>query len=78
MIDKNTADVRVWMPPELKLLLQRLADEDERPLSDYLRIVLRSHVRSMDPDVNPLQANSSGQVGTNVHPFDSERMAGER
>jgi predicted DNA-binding protein len=37
-------DLRVWIPAELYTALKRLAREDDRPLSEYVRRLIRAHV----------------------------------
>ncbi len=44
---KKTASVRVHMEDELELALRRLAEDDERDLSAYCRVVLKRHVEMM-------------------------------
>lgn len=41
---KCDRDVKVWLDDELELDLRRFADEDDRKLSAYIRIVLAKHV----------------------------------
>ncbi len=41
---KKTEPVKVWLSEPLELELRRLADLEERKLSDYLGLVLRRHV----------------------------------
>lgn len=41
---KKSEAIKVWLSEPLELELRRLADRDERKLSDYIGIVLRSHV----------------------------------
>ena len=42
--DKKTESVRVWLSEPLELELRRLADADDRKLSDYIGMVLKHHV----------------------------------
>lgn len=42
--DKKTEYVKVWLSEPLELELHRLADRDDRKLSDYIGIILRRHV----------------------------------
>lgn len=48
MSEKRTEPVKVWLTPEDELALRRLADDDERKLSGYIRVVLRKHLAMMD------------------------------
>lgn len=41
---KKTEGVKVWLSEPLELELRRLADLDDRKLSDYIGLVLRRHV----------------------------------
>lgn len=41
---KKTEHVKVWLSEPLELELRRLADLDDRKLSDYIGLVLRRHV----------------------------------
>jgi len=41
---KNNCEITVWLPEELELALRRLAEEDDRKLSAYVRIILQHHV----------------------------------
>lgn len=41
---KKTEAIKVWLPEPVELELRRLADRDERKLSDYIGRVLRHHV----------------------------------
>lgn len=41
--DKKTESVKVWLSEPLELALRRLADAEDRKLSDYIAIVLRRH-----------------------------------
>jgi hypothetical protein len=42
--DKKTGCIKVWVSEPLELELRRLADRDDRKLSDYIGTVLRRHV----------------------------------
>ncbi len=42
--DKKTVDVKVWMDEKLELELRRLAEADDRKLSEYIALILRKHV----------------------------------
>jgi predicted transcriptional regulator len=44
MADKQTTSVKVWLSDALELDLHRLADVDQRSLSDYIRLILSRHV----------------------------------
>jgi hypothetical protein len=68
--DKNTADIKVWVTPELKWALQKLADDDDRELSAYLRVLLRDHVASMQRAAAITQVKPSGRIGP--QPFDDD------
>lgn len=41
---KRTESVKVWLSEPLELALRRLADGEDRKLSDYIALVLRRHV----------------------------------
>lgn len=41
---KKSEAIKVWLSEPLELELRRLADRDERKLSDYIGILLRRHV----------------------------------
>jgi cytidylate kinase len=41
---KKTECVKVWLSGAIELELRRLADRDERKLSDYIGLILRRHV----------------------------------
>jgi hypothetical protein len=41
---KKTECVKVWLSEPLELELRRLADRDDRKLSDYICLILRRHV----------------------------------
>jgi len=41
---KNNCEITVWLPEELELALRRLAEQDDRKLSAYVRIILQHHV----------------------------------
>jgi predicted DNA-binding protein len=43
-LGKSTEDFKLWLPTRLKAALQELADNYQRPLSDYLRSVLARHL----------------------------------
>lgn len=43
-MDKNTEQVKVWLDEALLLALSKLADRDDRKLSEYIRVVLSHHV----------------------------------
>jgi hypothetical protein len=42
--DKKTEGVKVWLSEPVELELRRLADLEDRKLSDYIGWVLRRHV----------------------------------
>jgi fructose-1,6-bisphosphatase/sedoheptulose 1,7-bisphosphatase-like protein len=42
--DKRTACVKVYVSEPLELELRRLAEADDRKLSDYIAVILRRHV----------------------------------
>lgn len=42
--DKRTECIKVYVSEPLELELRRLADADDRKLSDYIAVVLRRHV----------------------------------
>lgn len=44
MAEKKTRDVTVWLSPSVELELRRLAERDQRKLSDYIGMVLHRHV----------------------------------
>lgn len=41
---KKTEAVKVWLSEPLELELRRLADRDDRKLSEYIGMILRRHV----------------------------------
>ena len=43
-MEKLTQAVKVWISEPLELDLRRLADDDGRSLSDYVRVILSRHV----------------------------------
>lgn len=43
-VDKKTESVKVWLSEPLELELRRLADREDRKLSDYIGTVLKRHV----------------------------------
>lgn len=43
-VDKKTEGIKVWLSEPLELELRRLADKDERKLSEYIGMILRRHV----------------------------------
>lgn len=43
-LGKATEDVKLWLPNQLKIDLQKLADASDEGLSDYLRSVLVRHL----------------------------------
>lgn len=42
--EKKTECIKVWLAPALELALRRLADNDDRKLSDYIGLVLARYV----------------------------------
>ena len=42
--DKKTSYVKVWLSEPLELELRRLAEHDERKLSDFVGLILRRYV----------------------------------
>lgn len=56
---KKTEAVKVWLSEPLELELRRLADRDDRKLSDYIGTVLRRHVwgHGEGPGADPEGAN---------------------
>jgi hypothetical protein len=42
--DKKTEQVKVWMTERLLTDLSRLADANDRKLSDYITVILEHHV----------------------------------
>ncbi len=47
--EKKTGCVKVWVSEPLELELRRLADRDDRKLSDYIGTILRRHVWGHGP-----------------------------
>jgi len=45
---KSATLQRIRIEPELKSRLERLAHDDRRTVSDYVRLVLEQHVRSVE------------------------------
>lgn len=43
-VEKKTESVKVWLSEPLELELRRLADREDRKLSDYIGTVLKRHV----------------------------------
>jgi hypothetical protein len=41
---KKTEAVKIWLAEPLELELRRLADSDDRKLSEYIGLILRRHV----------------------------------
>lgn len=48
-VDKNIADIKVWLPPKMKGDLQMLADRQKTKLSVYVRQVLQTHLLGVMP-----------------------------
>jgi predicted DNA-binding protein len=40
------SSIMIRMPADLREALQKLADKDRRPLSDYCRLALEAHIES--------------------------------
>jgi hypothetical protein len=77
MIDKNTKAITVWIAPELFDDLEHLAAEDDRPVSAYVRRLLREHVENeTNRRTREKQANPLALIDANC--IDGKRMAGER
>lgn len=49
-------EIKFWGDAELYLALKKLADDDDRSFSDYLRHVLRCHVRQIVSAQDRLQS----------------------
>ena len=45
---KSATLQRIRITPELKVRLERLAQDDRRTVSDYVRLVLEQHVKSAE------------------------------
>ena len=43
-LGKKSEPLRIWVSEPLELELRRLADRDDRKLSDYVELILRRHV----------------------------------
>jgi hypothetical protein len=56
---KKDCHLDLWVDCELELALRRLADEDDRKLSAYMRLVLERHVEHCEQQVAPKPAASS-------------------
>ena len=48
MIQENNVNIGIRIPEALRKELQRLADMDNRKLSDYIRLVLVNHIRRVE------------------------------
>lgn len=55
--EKKTEALRVWVETDLELRLRRLAEAEDRSLSEYLSLLLRRHVYGNDRSLWP---NSEG------------------
>lgn len=55
--EKKTEAIRVWVEPDLELRLRRLAEQEDRSLSEYIALLLRRHVYGNDKTTWP---NSEG------------------
>ena len=51
--EKKTEALRVWVESDLELRLRRMADESDRPLSEYVALLLRRHVYGNDKSLWP-------------------------
>ena len=62
---KKTSRVIVWITPALELELHRLAQADDRKMSDYVGVVLRRHVfgHSAGAQAEPEDANRAYSPG---------------
>lgn len=47
--EKKTERLTVWLPMRLELELRRLAERDERELSNYIGMILTRHVYGHAP-----------------------------
>ena len=47
MTEKKTARVDLWLPPQMKMMLELLAEKDSRKLSEYCRVVLERHIEAV-------------------------------
>ena len=45
--EKKTARIDVWLPPQLRLTLELLAQQDRRKVSEYVRVVLEQHIEAV-------------------------------
>jgi len=48
MTNKSATLQRIRITPEMKARLERLAHDDRRTVSDYVRLVLEQHVKSVE------------------------------
>lgn len=55
--EKKTEAIRVWVEQDLELRLRRMAEDSDRPLSEYIALLLRRHVYGNDKTLWP---NSEG------------------
>jgi hypothetical protein len=46
----KTTPFSMRLPPDLKLALKRLADEDRRSLTNYIEVLLEQHVANATQD----------------------------
>lgn len=53
--------IKVWLSSEQKADLKRLAAEDERPVSVFVRLLIE---RAIDENVVPREARCKGRCGT--------------
>ena len=87
MRSKNDHEIKFTGDAELYLALKVLADEDDRSLSDYLRHVLRRHVRDAvlamsyaksSPNLGRVMAETGlnqAEFGAEIDPQDTHQSA---
>jgi hypothetical protein len=51
--DKKSEALRTWVEPDLELRLRRMAEAEDRALSEYVALVLRRHVYGNDKTLWP-------------------------
>lgn len=59
--EKKTEAIRVWVESDLELRLRRLAESEDRSLSEYIALLLRRHVYGNDKALWP---NGEGSYRT--------------
>lgn len=65
-MDKNNEQVKVWLDSPLLLALSKLADRDDRKLSEYIRVVLTHHVYGHATRADEISAGAKGtEAGRN-------------